>query len=446
MMNFFFFFQAEDGIRDGHVTGVQTCALPICGGSGTRGGSPRSCRSAARRSRPAGSRGSTPGAPLARSLVREEYCADRMVVQAAGERVHALAALQALADAARAAAGDPGAALDAYADALARACGADAAIVRTIDGASLVARAVAASSPAIAAQLEGSRIPAEQLDDPEAPPAPPFAHAATLRIPVEIDGALAGAVEIMRSGPPFDDEERLLAQVIAHGVTLALRAREAARRGSARSDDPLVLAGEALAAGVDEERAPALSAARVALDSREFATSERIGGAVVVGVRLGEPGVLQLVFADEPSGGALAGIATFALRAASALRNAAHARDAALELAGARALLAVLGQATADLSLEHTLATALERTAELLGIDRVAVYLRDDGRQGAPSSGRTRSSPTSCSASCSARTAGGASWPSTWPATRRSPACRSPPRRPASPRRSRCRSSPGAGT
>src|SRR5690625_7581818 len=26
-----FFFQAEDGIRDGHVTGVQTCALPICG-------------------------------------------------------------------------------------------------------------------------------------------------------------------------------------------------------------------------------------------------------------------------------------------------------------------------------------------------------------------------------------------------------------------------------
>src|SRR5207237_7670711 len=26
---FFFFFQAEDGIRDSSVTGVQTCALPI---------------------------------------------------------------------------------------------------------------------------------------------------------------------------------------------------------------------------------------------------------------------------------------------------------------------------------------------------------------------------------------------------------------------------------
>src|SRR3989454_12645462 len=30
MSFFFFFFQAEDGIRDYKVTGVQTCALPIC--------------------------------------------------------------------------------------------------------------------------------------------------------------------------------------------------------------------------------------------------------------------------------------------------------------------------------------------------------------------------------------------------------------------------------
>src|SRR5690349_24183844 len=29
MVIFFFFFQAEDGIRDLYVTGVQTCALPI---------------------------------------------------------------------------------------------------------------------------------------------------------------------------------------------------------------------------------------------------------------------------------------------------------------------------------------------------------------------------------------------------------------------------------
>src|SRR2546430_8169023 len=33
---FFFFFQAEDGIRDLTVTGVQTCALPICTGDRRR--------------------------------------------------------------------------------------------------------------------------------------------------------------------------------------------------------------------------------------------------------------------------------------------------------------------------------------------------------------------------------------------------------------------------
>src|SRR6478609_2235533 len=32
MFVFFFFFQAEDGIRDKLVTGVQTCALPILAG------------------------------------------------------------------------------------------------------------------------------------------------------------------------------------------------------------------------------------------------------------------------------------------------------------------------------------------------------------------------------------------------------------------------------
>src|SRR3989441_12779100 len=35
---FFFFFQAEDGIRDKLVTGVQTCALPICARNRGRAG------------------------------------------------------------------------------------------------------------------------------------------------------------------------------------------------------------------------------------------------------------------------------------------------------------------------------------------------------------------------------------------------------------------------
>src|SRR6266481_414174 len=40
----FFFFQAEDGIRDGTVTGVQTCALPISRRErATRGARPALC-------------------------------------------------------------------------------------------------------------------------------------------------------------------------------------------------------------------------------------------------------------------------------------------------------------------------------------------------------------------------------------------------------------------
>src|SRR5258708_10313067 len=38
----FFFFQAEDGIRDDLVTGVQTCALPIFGDQ-TRSNEMRAC-------------------------------------------------------------------------------------------------------------------------------------------------------------------------------------------------------------------------------------------------------------------------------------------------------------------------------------------------------------------------------------------------------------------
>src|SRR5690349_24766005 len=40
LLLFFFFFQAEDGIRDLYVTGVQTCALPILR---VTGGCNRSC-------------------------------------------------------------------------------------------------------------------------------------------------------------------------------------------------------------------------------------------------------------------------------------------------------------------------------------------------------------------------------------------------------------------
>src|SRR2546430_8754073 len=47
VVHFFFFFQAEDGIRDLTVTGVQTCALPISRGRCSAGRSTRPPRPAA---------------------------------------------------------------------------------------------------------------------------------------------------------------------------------------------------------------------------------------------------------------------------------------------------------------------------------------------------------------------------------------------------------------
>src|SRR3989440_5125261 len=64
---FFFFFQAEDGIRDLIVTGVQTCALPI---SALGAGSARYCR----RREDRGATG-TLGKTLLRSAFRFPVCA-----------------------------------------------------------------------------------------------------------------------------------------------------------------------------------------------------------------------------------------------------------------------------------------------------------------------------------------------------------------------------------
>src|SRR5256885_3558284 len=88
-MLFFFFFQAEDGIRDYKVTGVQTCALPIyenfymCGARHLRSGAPlrpdggtSACCFHARDQR--GSRGAPRGSAIAQGT--------RADVAATGER------------------------------------------------------------------------------------------------------------------------------------------------------------------------------------------------------------------------------------------------------------------------------------------------------------------------------------------------------------------------
>jgi serine phosphatase RsbU (regulator of sigma subunit) len=322
-------------------------------------------------------------------------------------------------------------ALEAFATVSMEVCSADAAVVRLVEpaGAELTARAVEAISPSLAAELAGSRVAA---GDGGRTSRLEFSYSA----PIETDGESLGALDVFRDGSAFSESERLLAQLAAGALALVLRTLGArAPDTESAVERALVLAGEALAAGSDGERAAAHvarlaadaaeakavmvwraedgeprleasfgdspaaesathSAARVALDSRNFLMQERIGGAAVVSVRLGEPaiGVLQFVFLEEPNADVLAGLAAFALRAAQALRGGDDRREAARELERSRALLSVVSQATAQLSLEHALATAIEHVALLLRADRVAVYLRD-GRRLQPAASRNLGGP-----------------------------------------------------
>src|SRR5580765_8508432 len=58
VVDYFFFFQAEDGIRYGRVTGVQTCALPISARRPASSSRPAAC--SARASSSAGGRSRLP--------------------------------------------------------------------------------------------------------------------------------------------------------------------------------------------------------------------------------------------------------------------------------------------------------------------------------------------------------------------------------------------------
>src|SRR5690606_40588718 len=76
---FFFFFQAEDGIRDFHVTGVQTCALPIypgrvpAAGRATTTARPgRGCTACGRRRGRPGRRCAAPATRRAGAVERSE--------------------------------------------------------------------------------------------------------------------------------------------------------------------------------------------------------------------------------------------------------------------------------------------------------------------------------------------------------------------------------------
>jgi serine phosphatase RsbU (regulator of sigma subunit) len=102
-----------------------------------------------------------------------------------------------------------------------------------------------------------------------------------------------------------------------------------------------------------------------------------------------------LLFApdDTPDPAQIAQLTTFGVRVAHALRSSARARTLGLELERTRALLAVVGQATAELSLAHTLETAVDRLSELFAVEHVAVYLRASDNRLVPAAGRGLAGP-----------------------------------------------------
>jgi serine phosphatase RsbU (regulator of sigma subunit) len=329
-------------------------------------------------------------------------------------------------------------ALQAVAEGAARAVQTDVAIARAdVDGRA-TALGVATSSGALAAEIARSGFALDELPQHEesdlkrVPPgvrrAAERANAsAALVLPVHVDGRVRGSLELLRHADAFDDRERRLARFAAAQAALAFRAFGEDRKAldGARSEGLLSVVGDALAAGADESRtadelvrfaldgtsaegallwsradsgelglvaaageevitAAVRGAAESALSGRASVSVEDVDGATSATLQLGQPpvGTLQLLFAPghEPTRAELSTLATFGVRAAHALRASLRSRTVTLELERTRALLAVVGQAISQLSLAHTLETAVERVAELLDADRLAVYLQENNR------------------------------------------------------------------
>ena len=135
-------------------------------------------------------------------------------------------------------------ALQILAEATGRATGAEIVIVRVADEArrSLVTCAVVTDSAAVAAELEGSRLPLEDVpaleeSTPERLPdgarrAAERVHAgAAVLIPVHVDGRVQGSLELMRAETPFAEPELRLARIAAGQAGLVIRAFRAPGRG-----------------------------------------------------------------------------------------------------------------------------------------------------------------------------------------------------------------------
>ena len=280
------------------------------------------------------------------------------------------------------------------------------------------ARAVWATSAGLAAELEGLRVTAAGEASPLVRGR--LDEGAEL-LTLAVDSAHgAGVLQLARRGDSFERDETRVALVAAELAGLAARLGEGVASGP-RGNGALDVAGDALAAVAADDGAPARvarlavvasgadaalmwrlrdetltvagtygpveaddplrrAAAAIVDQSRTLSVSGD-GLAQVVTLQLGQPalGVLQVRFpaGRAPDAHALEQLSSFAVRAAHAVRTAERARDARLELERSRALLSVVGEAISQLSLSHTLETAIDRVTHLLGVDRVAVYLTE---------------------------------------------------------------------
>ncbi len=327
--------------------------------------------------------------------------------------------------------------LQAVADAVRAATGAEAAVVRVAERGALRVRAISAQAP-LAAELEGLQVadplPESACQGAGTLPAGLRALAErvgaseVLSLPVRVGGTVVATLELLRRVGELGADDRETARAACAHVALVLRAFETP--APARSPvPPLQLAADALAAGADPGRAaeriahlvvdatradacllwgadlgdgPPLLALAGALEpdlKRALAGAvtarrgqdelEPVGTFIVASASLGpQLGVLQVVYRadDPPPADEHAALATFASRAALALRAGERAGDLRRELDRTRDLLSVAGQATAQLSLAHTLETALERIPDLIDVAAVGIYLRTDGRLDAAAS------------------------------------------------------------
>jgi len=336
-------------------------------------------------------------------------------------------ALEALADAGRAAARGArlGDVLQAVVQAAQRLTGADVVLARIVDAdrRDLVVRAVAGPSATLTVELEGGRLALDDLPPGEvgldlAPEqvirlAERLDAESVLVLPVLVGEEVHGTVELFRAEGGFDASALTAARLVAAQVGLAARAFGVDEHRDGNRESPLRIAADALAAGSDTAHSSThvlrlalelTGAERAALWSLAPDGSPKLDAAAgaagkgrhvpTVGVlqrgsrwsvtqQLGEPafGLLELVFPPEvvPGSELVEQLSHFATRAAHALRAGTRAGRVEAELAQTRALLAVVGRANQTLSLEYTLETATEQLGELVGAERLAVYLLEDG-------------------------------------------------------------------